>query len=101
MRYHGATCETCLSPVYDWGQEDAPQGGHCSDCYDGICARDGCAAIPPAPDETIIDGLCWECASIRWCPVWPVEMIAANIAAAEAQRVEYNRMMAANWEVVA
>ena len=82
MSYHGATCETCNLPVYDWGQEDAPQGGHCADCYDGICAREGCAAEPPQADERVIDGLCWECASLRYCPEYPEAIKAANMAVA-------------------
>lgn len=78
MSYRGTTCERCNSPVYDFGQEDYPQGGNCRDCFAGICAREGCAAIAPEPDETVIDGLCWECASLRWCPAFPAAILANN-----------------------
>lgn len=71
------TCETCKLPVYDWGQEASPQGGSCKDCCIGICARPDCAAEPVeiCCEECACEGLCWECASLRWCPEFPDAMI--------------------------
>lgn len=67
------TCETCGLPTYDWGQECSPQGGSCRDCGIGICARPECAAQPVEVccDECAPRGLCFECASLRWAPVYP------------------------------
>lgn len=74
------TCETCKLPVYDWGQEASPQGGSCRDCSAGICARPDCAAEPVEVccEECACEGLCWACASLRWCPEFPAAIIAAN-----------------------
>ena len=75
-----STCETCTLPVFDWGNECAPQGGRCKDCDTGICARPGCAAQPAEVccDECPVTGLCWDCASLRWCPEFPLAVIEAN-----------------------
>ena len=85
-------CESCKLPTYDWSYEDSPQAGTCRECYADICARPGCAAeaVEICCEECACTGLCWDCASLRWCPELPAAILAANLAEARAQVDEYN-----------
>jgi hypothetical protein len=76
------TCESCGLPVYWFLQELSPVWGHCKDCFVIICEREECAAVPASVccDECPVRGICFECMSLRWCPEYPPEIKAANLA---------------------
>jgi hypothetical protein len=90
-------CDSCGLPVYWMFQECQPVAGSCRECGAGICARPDCAAEPAEVccDECGAHGLCWDCASLAWCPELPTAILEANRLAVEAETAAYNARMAA------